>query len=316
MCNNDDEIFNRQLPRGQPTNAGGLSLAQEKYRKAFTNRCLQMIKDYDMNLFKFDGIGGGVMATGASKSVAPDLQGFLKHLAILREAKPDVFINCTVGMWPSPFWTLYADSICRGGSDWSTLGPGNPRERWITYRDDVIYTRFVQAAPLYPLNSVMSHGIIVSDQFGMAVNDSPAATDSFANEVWMGIACGTNLQEYYISTEMMSSKWWDILADGVKWLRANESTLRDTHWFGGRPSWGKVYGYASYSPTKQIMVIRNPSPKAQIYKPDYAAIFELPAGAKMGRQVKVVFATSGAKAQLVSAPIKLAPFEVKVIEFR
>ena len=91
---------------GLPTNAGGLSLAQPKYREAFTERCLQMIRDYDMNLFKFDGIGGGVWAKGTDARTAPDLQGFFAHIEALRKAKPDVFINCTVGTWPSPFWTL------------------------------------------------------------------------------------------------------------------------------------------------------------------------------------------------------------------
>ncbi len=298
---------------GLPTNAGGLSLAQPRYREAFTARCLQMIGDYGMNLFKFDGIGGGVWALGTDAATAPDLRGLFAHIEALRRAKPDLFVNCTVGTWPSPFWTLWADSIWRGGGDWGQAGPGPSRERWITYRDGVVHDRLARDNPLYPLNSVMLHGVIVAKQFGMAVGDDPAATRAFANEAWMSVAGGTDLQELYVSPELMPEAWWDILAAAIRWLRANAPTLRDTHWHGGSPTKGEPYGYAAWSPTKAVLVVRNPSDKPRGWRPDLPAALELPAGEPCPSPSAIPYSSHGRTLPLPEA-LTLAPFEVLLIE--
>lgn len=304
---------------GLPTNEQGLSLAQPKYFEAFSGRVLQMIRDYGMNLFKFDGIGGGMWATGTDAKTAPDLQGLFRLIALMRAESPEVFINCTVGTWPSPFWVLHADSIWRGGSDWDAVkGPGHLRERWITYRDDVIYNRFAKPCPLFPLNSVMMHGIIVSTCYGMPVSDKPEDIRAFADEVWMGVACGTDLQEYYVSPEMMSEKWWDILADGIRWIRANEAVLRDTHWVGGAPAGGEIYGYASWSPEKSIVALRNPSDKVQTWTMDLADILELPEGASIPKASGLAYASSGRPLESLlsdDGSVTLEPFETVVIEY-
>lgn len=303
---------------GLPTNDKGMSLAQPKYYAAFRDRCLQMIHDYGMNLFKFDGIGGGAWATGTDAKTAPDLQGLFSLIGELRAAKPDVFINCTVGTWPSPFWVLHADSIWRGGSDWGAVsGEGHLRERWITYRDDVIYHRFAKPCPLFPLNSMMMHGIIVTNIYGMPVSDKPEDLRAFADEVWMGVACGTGLQEYYINPEMMSPAWWDILADGIRWVRENGETLRDVHWVGGVPAEGQLYGYAAWHPAKSIIVLRNPSAQPQQWTIDWRTALELPTGAREPTPKRCRYASSGRTLEALLATtgeVVLEPFETLVLE--
>lgn len=59
-----------------------------------------------------------------------------------------------------PFWLRYADAIWGGGEDDYLAGVGTNRERWITYRDAQAYHNIVQKGPLFPLNSLMLHGII------------------------------------------------------------------------------------------------------------------------------------------------------------
>lgn len=311
---------------GLETNAGGLSLATPKYYEAFKNRCMQMVHDYDMNMFKFDGIGAGPMATGAPDGIAKDLEGLLRLTRELREEKSDIFINCTVGTWASPFWLRYADCIWRGGSDHSLAGTGTKRERWITYRDQVIYERFASTSPLYPLNSLMNHGVIVSKCFAMPISDSPKDMIPYTNELWMGIACGTGLQEYYVSPDLMSAKWWDALADGIRWLRANETVLRDAHWVGGNPSKNEIYGYASWSdkvaPAKGILILRNPSDKPQTFTSTMSTVFELPIDASHTvSKVKHVYGAS-LNAEKLFTPeslsseleVTLPPYEVLLFE--
>ena len=36
------------------------------------------------------------------------------------------------------------------------------------------------------------------------------------------------------------------------------AVLKDTHWVGGDPRWLQVYGWASWSQEKSILVLRNP----------------------------------------------------------
>lgn len=308
---------------GLETPNGGLSLSQPRYYNAFRDRCLQMVNDYNMNMFKFDGIGAGTFATGAPDNVAKDLAGFVRLIQDLRAAKQDLFINCTVGTWASPFWLHYADAIWRGGNDCEYRGPGTKRAQWVTYRDDVIYERFVKSAPLFPLNSIMSHGIIVGNRSvpsAMKIGDDAQSTTDFANEVWMAVACGTDLQEYYISPDLMSQKWWDILADGIKWLRRNESTLRDAHWAGGSPARGEVYGFASFAGKKGVLILRNPAKEPRTFTGTLTQIFEMPQSAKVSKIVPVYSSSVKitdlikSKASDDAIQIELPPFEVMLFE--
>src|ERR1700734_4296330 len=94
--------------------------------------------------------------------------------------KPAIFINLTTGTTASPFWLFYADSIWRGGEDHDFSGVGTPRQRWITYRDAQTYKNIVQKGPLFPLNSLMLHGIVYAKQAKDLATDP---NNDFADEV-------------------------------------------------------------------------------------------------------------------------------------
>ena len=83
----------------------------------FARLCVEVVTNYGINQFKFDGIGEntGTGGGGAQR----DFDAMLKLIGELRALKPDIYINQTTGTWPSPFWLLYADSIWRGGEDHS-----------------------------------------------------------------------------------------------------------------------------------------------------------------------------------------------------
>jgi hypothetical protein len=83
----------------------------------------------------------------------------------------------------------------------------------------------------------------------------------------------------YITPSLLKPADWDVLAEAAKWSRANAAVLKDTHWVGGDPRWLQVYGWASWTPEKAIVTLRNPSDKPQdfLLYPDQA--FELPEGA-------------------------------------
>jgi hypothetical protein len=253
----------------------GFALSGPKYYQHFLEVCLQMIHKYGVNQFKFDG-------TGNADSVFPgsafdsDFDAAMNLMEKLRQAEPNIYINLTTGTYPSPFWTFYADSIWRGGFDDSETGVGSIREQWITYRDADTYQEVVQAGPLYPLNSLMLHGIIFA-QYNRKLNADPG--NDFRNEVRSYFGSGTQCQELYITPSLLSSQNWDDLAEAARWSRENADVLRDTHWIGGNPAWLEVYGWASWAPREGILTLRNPSDKPQMIELDIQNAFELPEGA-------------------------------------
>jgi hypothetical protein len=299
---------------GFETNSSGFSLSGPKYFQRFHDIVLEMADKYGVNQFKFDGLAAGGKA--AANGLTRDGDAMLRLVTDLRAAKPDIYINQTVGTWPSPFWLLYVDSTWRAGADHAFTGKGSDRQQWITYRDAETYKNVVQRGPLYPLNSIMLHGII------FATNASKLTTTSdadFADEVHSFFGSGTQLQEMYITPKLLNAKNWDDLAEGAKWSRANAAVLVDTHWVGGNPGNNEVYGWASWSPRKAILVLRNPDDKPATFSANLQRIFELPEGAaktyhfhspwKNDRSQPVLKLTSGE-----AHTFQLKPFEILVLE--
>ncbi|HEX7412229.1 MAG TPA: hypothetical protein VF298_08830, partial [Bacteroidales bacterium] len=258
--------------QGFETNENGFSLAGPKYYSRFKEVCMNRIKQNGASYFKFDGIGAanGINANKFEK----DIDALFRLTGELRSANPELFINMTVGTWPSPFFLWYSNSIWRGSDDVNFLGQGTKRQQWSTYRDAMTYNNIVSKAPLFPLNSLMLHGICI------AKNGTPAemnnTTEDIRNEIHSYFASGTGIQELYISWSLLNADVWDILAESVVWSRANKEVLEDTHWVGGDPGKGEVYGWAAWKNNKGTLTLRNPSDKAANISIDIAKAFELP----------------------------------------
>ena len=259
----------------------GFALSGQKYFAAFRDTCVKFVRDYGVNQFKFDGTGNADRVYPGS-AFDSDFAAAIYLIGELRALKPDIYINLTTGTYPSPFWLRYADSIWRGGEDHDFLGLGPKREQWITYRDADTYEHVVLKGPLYPLNSLMLHGIIYAKS---ARDLSTDPQNDFTNEVRDYFGSGTQLQEMYITPSLLSKSDWDQLAEAALWSRENADVLVDTHWVGGDPGQLEVYGWASWSPAKAILVLRNPSDRPQSISLDIAKAFELPANSPQAYQL-------------------------------
>lgn len=294
---------------------GGLALSGPRYYALFHDAVTRMVTQYGVNQFKFDGTGN-VNQVVPGSAFSSDFDAAIHLIGDLRRIKPDIYINLTSGTWPSPFWVLIADSTWRGGDDTEFAGVGTDRERWITYRDSATYDNVVKAGKLYPLNSLMLHGIVLAQQAPGLSNSSDA---DFANEVRSYFGTGTQLQELYITPSLLSAADWDVLAEAAKWSRANASTLVDTHWIGGDPQWLQVYGWAAWSPQKGILTLRNPSAEAQDFTLDIAQAFELPPGAPTIYRARSPWTNDAAQPPIELAggemhTFHLAPFQVITLE--
>jgi hypothetical protein len=299
------------------TNEGGLALSGPKYYRYFRDTCMQMIDKYGVNQFKFDGTGNANQVIKGSEFDS-DFDAAIHLIGELRARKPDIYINLTTGTYPSPFWLLYADSIWRGGEDHSFAGVGSNRQRWITYRDSQIYRGVVEEGPLFPINSLMLHGMIFA-RYAERLGSDPG--HDFADEVHSYFGTGTQLQEMYITPALLSDENWDVLADTAKWSRANASVLKDSHWVGGDPAKLEVYGWASWSPEKAILTLRNPSDRALDYTAKLGSLLELPAGGAPSFAAHALWRQSSETKDLKipaqqSYTFHLQPFEVLSLELK
>ncbi len=261
--------------QGFETNKGGFALSGPKYFARFRQVTLDFIREYGINQFKIDGTGN-VNSVFPGSEFDSDFHAAISLIGEWRALRPDIFVNLTTGTYPSPFWLRYADSIWRGGDDTSFAGVGSFRERWITYRDADTYAGIVKKGPLFPLNSLMLHGIVYAKNAPHLANDPSHA---FTHEVRSYFGTGTQLQELYITHALMSGADWDVLAEAANWSRRNAAILADTHWIGGDPAKLQVYGWAAWSPEKGIITLRNPSNRTRTFSLDVSRAFELPSGA-------------------------------------
>jgi hypothetical protein len=302
--------------QGYETNAAGFSLSGPKYYAAFRQACREMILQYGVNHFKFDGIAAGEHASGGGDYLL-DTEAMRRLMLELRQQEPNLYINLTTGSWPSPFWLRYADSVWRQGGDMGLAGKGPTQQQWLTYRDQETYRNIVRRGPLYPLNSLMTQGVAYSRQ-GTA--GDPAFTSAgFKDDVHAFFGSGTGLQELYIQPGKLTAEDWKMLAEAAKWSRGNADVLVDTHWIGGDPSKPEIYGYASWSARKGIVMLRNPDDQPHAFAFDPGAAFDLPHGAPPKYSLRSPWAGDVTKPPFlaeIGKPLRLElqPFEVVVLD--
>jgi len=261
--------------QGFETNKDGFALSGKKYYARFRDACLRMIREFGVNQFKLDGMGD-VNSSAAGSAFDSDFDAAIGLITELRHEKADLYVNLTYGTFASPFWLHYADSIWRGGKDHDHAGQGTKRQQWITYRDADTYENVVKKCSLFPLHSLMLHGIIFAQHTPHLKSDP---FGDFTAEVRSFFASGTQLQELYITPALLQDTHWDALAQGASFAREHTDLLHDTHWVGGNPLSGEVYGWAAWNTMGALLTLRNPTDKEQSFIADLQQLWELPDGA-------------------------------------
>ena len=314
--------WNKTHPKGKISN---FELSNPEYFEAFVGRCREMVKKYDMRYFKFDGISTRFHAKGPDG--LEDAEGIIRVVQELRRARPDIFINATVGTWASPFWYHFVDSVWRQEDDFGQKGSaGDARDKWLTYRDRLVYEVFVQGAPLFPINSIMMHGTIITRNGPPSVMSPDPA--NCVKEMRTAFGSGYGLQELYADSELMNrdnGRLWDELAACIAWIRRNAHVLPDVHWVGGNP-WdgrdGSVYGWAAWASRSCTLTLRNSSPQPKSLHTTLRALFEIPASRRGAITLRNSFADQRQLPDITNRPIdidtpidlKLNPMEVLVME--
>lgn len=275
---------------------GGMTLGNPEYYKVFLDACSNLVNDYDFRFFKFDGISAQWTSVGPDGGAAgiEKAEGIIQLEQDVREIKPDIFLNTTVGTWASPFWFRYTDAVWRQENDWGVVAAKgsqascNDRERWITYRDRLVYQNFVQRSPICPINTLMTHGFILT-KFGNVSRDM--SYRSISNELRCAFACGSGMIELYADYELLNKSYadgngeagqlWGEIAALIKWHEENADVLPDIHWVGGNPcdeatGNGDVYGWAAWNGKRAVLTLRNPNGVPTAFSGTLREAFDIP----------------------------------------
>ena len=271
---------------------GGMQLSNPDYYQTFLAAAENLVKNQHINgkgsynFFKFDGISAQFSSVGPDNGDTgnENAEGIIRLEQYVREnLKEDIFFNTTVGTWASPFWYQITDATWRQENDHGEIGNNsNARENWITYRDRLVYQNYVQNSPFCPINTLMTHGFILTSYGPPASN--PRTYKNVLNELRCAFACGSGMVELYNDYALMNSinngKLWGDLADLIKWQKANADVLMDAHWVGGNPWTGsqcEVYGWAAWNGTKATLALRNGASAQQTYTFTLREALEIPA---------------------------------------
>lgn len=268
---------------------GGMQLSNEDYYNFFIRCCTNMIDRYDFRFFKFDGISAQASAIGPDEGTRGEenAEAIISIERAVRQKRPDIFLNTTVGTWASPFWFHFTDAVWRQEGDYGEAGDqGTDRERWITYRDRLVYQNFIQRSPVCPINTLMTHGFILSRWGAVSKNMD---YDGIVREMRCSFACGSGMVELYNDYKLMdeikdnqgnAGALWKDLAECIKWQQEQADVLPDAHWVGGNPWDGKkanVYGWAAWNGKKSVLTLRNPSTSAQTFTTTLREALDIPA---------------------------------------
>ena len=273
-------------------NNGGMQLSNPKYYDTFLAAATNLVKNqHDENgngsfgFFKFDGISdlGTALGPKPGDTGNENAEGIIRMEQYIREnLKEDIFFNTTVGTWASPFWYKITDATWRQDADWKKIGTNpNDREAWITYRDMQVYNIYVTDSPLCPINTLMTHGFILTEHGDVSKNMN---YENALNELRCAFACGSGMVELYNDYKLMdkinNGKLWSDLADLIKWQKDNADVLMDAHWVGGNPWNGyshEIYGWAAWNGKKSTLTLRNGDVAAKSITLTLRQALEIPA---------------------------------------
>lgn len=271
---------------------GGMQLSNPAYYETFLKAAENLVKNQhingkgDYNFFKFDGISAQFSAVGPDNGDTgnENAEGIIRLERYVREnLKEDIFFNTTVGTWASPFWYQITDATWRQENDHGEVGNNsNARENWITYRDNLVHQNYVTNSPICPINTLMTHGFILT-KFGPPASN-PRTYQCVLNELRCAFACGSGMVELYNDYDLMNSinggQLWADLAECIKWQKENADVLMDAHWVGGDPWTGskaEIYGWASWNGEKSTLALRNGANSPQTITITLREALEIPA---------------------------------------
>jgi hypothetical protein len=262
-----------------------------KYRRDIVRRVTDLARQYNVAFFKFDGFAATCDAPGHAHLPGPyareaNVEAFIELMTAVRRVQPEVCLDPTCGIWLSPWWLQYADSLWGEVSgDYPDIIVPSPivRDSATSTRDGVFRQR-CREHPGYPPAAIEHLGIIV------------ISPEKWEDNAMIVVGRGARLLTLYVDPQHFrhGDRDWAFLAALLKWIRHNADLLRQTELVLGDPMKREPYGYAHFRGTRGILALRNPfiEPKTVEIKLDESLGFshaEVLASAVGGFRARVVY---------------------------
>ncbi|NLF08739.1 MAG: hypothetical protein GX594_12285 [Pirellulaceae bacterium] len=243
---------------GYARNTNNFYLCQSwpKYRRDIERVVTALTEKYDFAFFKFDGFEANCAAPDhghlpGDYAREANIEAFCDLMAAVRRVRPDCYIDPTCGMWLSPWWLQWADSIWGpvSGDQASAIVPAPISRISSTATRDSFFRLRCRDYQGFPPEAVEHLGIIV-------ITPEPWEDNAMAV-----LGRGCRLLTLYINPECFKrgGRDWAFLASILKWARHNGATLHNNcAMILGEPMKRQPYGYAHFNERHGIVSLRNP----------------------------------------------------------
>ena len=249
----------------QPAHKKFYCMSDEKYNGRLRKQLKKIIKQGNINYFKHDFNFFGCCHNGhghfptIEQSTEANVDALLSILKMETKQKPDIFLAITTGIWPSPWWLPYVDTIWMGGGDHeynrkipATFGSAFE----MNYRDAALYKILVNDGKIFPLSALLTHGIVDGKHTPYAIKYEQ--DEGWANYVMNYFGRGTLMRELYITPSNLTKKRWEIMARALRWAKSLDNCMINSHFFLGNPMKMELFGYTGSCGNHRYVSIRNP----------------------------------------------------------
>ncbi|MES2996083.1 MAG: PDZ domain-containing protein [Verrucomicrobiota bacterium] len=301
------------------------------YMNALQQRMKWLAGEGGVEFFKLDGLFGhlntrnfriaGFQGGEAALDVPQFDEAKLRYLSAgterlielfeaVRAVNPDVYLVISNGAWLSPWWLQSADACWMINAGDAADGANRIGE--LVYRDGV-YRQLLDEGTQFPLDSIFNH-----DPKKTSTGESAA---DFRAYLYACFSRATGLAEVYLKPSLLSNSDWNVVAEGLIWLRHIAPTFPRARMHGGNPGAGQVFGYTGWTATQGYLSLVNPGQQAAQYSITLDRAFGLVPGQTDTRW----FVSSPLDGSLAGVPAEvetgatleftLQPGEVRVLDF-
>jgi len=247
-----------------------LCMSGTKYNTALRTQLQTLISDGGLRYFKHDfnyfwcGQSNHGHFPSMPQSVEANVNAELALLRMESQLQPNLFLAITSGIWPSPWWLPYVDTIWMGGGDHDynrDLPASHGSSFEMNYRDGALYDLLVTRGLIFPLSALMTHGIVDGRHTPYDVRQEP--DESWAVYVMNYLGRGTLMRELYLTPENLTVRRWELLARGLNWARTLDACMAAARIAGGDARRGELVVYSGARGPSRYLSARNPSLESQ-----------------------------------------------------
>ena len=254
--------------------SGDICVGDHNYVENITNLFLDYMNRFDINYWKIDGnvshpcpVKTHGHVTGGENGMymlTETWESWIDIFAKMREFNPDVFINLTCYVNPSPWFLQWVNTVwLQNSQDVGFTGgsvDGSMMDAMITYRDGRYYDFYESRELQFPAANIYNHDPINGNTNKVNGQTVQMNEEQFEKYLYMIMTRGTSYWELYYSFNLMNEGKWMVNSEVLKWGEENFDILRNAKLIGNASAGsGNVYGYSSWAEDKGVISLRNPS---------------------------------------------------------